>query len=105
MVEIYKLIPKSGEHDSATAVPLLSDIHIGEKVLPDGVMGLNSYNSEIGKKRLDNYFFNLAKLIKHHQKNYNLNSMVLGFLGDFITGYLHQENEQTNTMSPLEEIA
>ena len=24
-VEIYKLIPKSGDHDSATAVPLLSD--------------------------------------------------------------------------------
>ena len=104
-VEIYKLIPKSGEHDSATAVPLLSDIHIGEKVLPDGVMGLNSYNAEIGKKRLDSYFFNLAKLIKHHQKNYSLNNIVAGFLGDFITGYLHQENEQTNTMSPLEEIA
>lgn len=105
-VEIYKLVPKSGNNsDSATAVTLLSDIHIGEQVVPDGVMGLNSYNSEIGKKRLDNYFFNLAKLIKHHQKNYNLNNMVLGFLGDFITGYLHQENEQTNTMSPLEEIS
>lgn len=105
-IEIYKLVPKEGDNcDSATAIPLLSDIHIDEKVLSDGVMGLNSFDSKIGKQRLDNYFTNLTKLIKHHQKNYNLNNVVFGFLGDFITGYLHQENEQTNTMTPLEAIA
>lgn len=105
-IEIYKLVPKEGENcDSATAIPLLSDIHIDEKVLSDGVMGLNSFDSKIGKQRLDSYFANLTKLIKHHQKNYNLTNIMFGFLGDFITGYLHQENEQTNTMTPLEAIA
>lgn len=105
-LEIYNIKPSGGSMGKETiSISLLSDVHIEEVVLPDSVLGLNSFNPEIAKKRLDNYFINLVKLVSHHQRNYSIKKHIIGLLGDIIGGFIHEELKQTNSMTPLEAIA
>jgi hypothetical protein len=87
---------------NATATALLSDIHCEEKVDPDVVLGLNEYTPEICSQRLEGYFQKLLKYINHHRKNYKIDTLILGLLGDMITGYIHEDLRETNFMSPTE---
>lgn len=106
--EVYQIKPiirpDSGK-SASIVISLLSDIHAEETVKPESVMGLNEYNPEVAKARLESYFINLTKLISHAQKNYNINELVLGCLGDFIGGWIHEELQQTNSMSPLNAVS
>jgi predicted phosphodiesterase len=43
--------------------------------------------------------------VSHHQKNYTINRHILGFVGDIIGGFIHEELMQTNSMTPLEAIS
>lgn len=87
------------------SISLFSDWHCDEVVEAESVMFKNEYNKDVAKKRAENYFINLVKLITHHQKNYRIKRHVLALLGDNIGGYIHEELRQTNSMSPLEAIA
>lgn len=104
-IEIYSIdFDTKPTSKDTVSISLLSDIHIDEVVNKESVLNLNEYNPEIAKKRIDNYFINLVKLVHHHQKNYKINRHILAILGDIIGGYIHPELEQTNSMSPLEAI-
>lgn len=105
-VEMYELKPieKSGGKETVS-ISLFSDLHCDEVVLPESVMGKNEYNPEIAKKRANNYFINLVKLISHHQKNYTIKRHIIGMIGDIIGGFIHEELRQTNSMTPLQAIA
>lgn len=105
-VEIYELKPieKSGGKETVS-ISLFSDLHCDEVVLPESVMGKNEYNPEVAKKRANNYFINLVKLISHHQKNYTIKRHIIGMIGDIIGGFIHEELRQTNSMTPLQAIA
>jgi len=103
-VQIYDILPKPHEHHESTAICLLSDVHIEETVSKEAVLGLNEYNTEIAKIRIDNFFRSSAKLITHAQRSYNMPSVVLGVLGDMISGYIHEELMQTNGLTPLEAV-
>ena len=105
-VEIYELKPieKSGGKETVS-ISLFSDLHCDEVVLPESVMGKNEYNPAVAKKRANNYFINLVKLISHHQKNYTIKRHIIGMIGDIIGGFIHEELRQTNSMTPLQAIA
>lgn len=105
-IEIYKIssTKTSKENKDTTAILLLSDIHPDETVVSSSVLGLNEYNPEIARQRLEAYFINAVKLISHHQRSYVINDVVLGLIGDLISGYIHEELQQTNSMSPLEAV-
>lgn len=104
-IEFYKIAPMKSIHSETISISLLSDIHIEEVVLRDSVLGMNEFNPKIAKKRLDNYFINLVKLVSHHQRNYDIKRHIIALLGDIIGGYIHDELAQTNAMTPLEAIA
>ena len=106
--EVYQIQPTSNPNSGksvSTVIALLSDVHAEEVVNPETVMGLNEYNPTVCKARLEGYFLNLVKLISHAQKNYNINEVILGMLGDFIGGWIHEELQQTNALSPLSAVA
>ena len=105
-IEIYELKPlDGGGHKETVSISLFSDFHCDETVLPESVMYKNEYNPEIAKKRANNYFINLVKLINHHQKNYTIKRHIIGMLGDNIGGFIHEELRQTNSMTPMEGIS
>lgn len=81
----------SGEQTEATAVVLLSDWHVEETVKSGMILYNNNYNLEIAKQRAEECFIGIVKLLKKEQSHQNIDTLVLGLLGDFITGNIHQE--------------
>lgn len=96
-------IPEGDERETV-AITQMSDQHIDEVVLSDSVMGLNEFNLDIAKARMNTYFVKLVKLIKHHQQNYKINKLIILLEGDVIGGWIHDELAQTNSLSPNEAI-
>jgi hypothetical protein len=84
----------------AVAVALASDWHVEESVEPNTVHGLNEYNLEVAKTRADHYFRNALALTEMMARETKVETLLLALLGDFFTNFLHDENVQTNLLSP-----
>ena len=82
------------------AIALFSDAHIEETVVPDSVLGLNEYNVNIAKTRIEKYFVNLSNCLNTD----NVRDLIFASLGDVISGYIHEELAQTNGLTPLQAI-
>lgn len=102
--ELFDIVAPVEHERETVAITQMSDQHIDEVVASDSVMGLNEFNLEIAKNRITTYFYKLAKLISHHQQNYNIKTLVFLLQGDVIGGWIHDELAQTNSLSPNEAI-
>lgn len=91
------------EEEETTAVLCLSDWHIGEKVEAETVGGINEYDSEIAQDRAMRMFNTAKQRLSTLKNSENLTDLVVWLGGDFISGYIHPELEESNTMSPPEE--
>lgn len=89
----------------ATAVALASDWHVEERVSSEQVNGVNEYDLAIAQHRVERYFGGLAYLHGYHEGHFALRDMVLWLGGDLITGYLREENLESNELSPVQAIA
>jgi hypothetical protein len=99
----YKITETTKKHE-ATAVIVASDWHIEEIVEKESVNMINEYNLEIAEKRAKNFFSNALRLIKKEEKDVTINKVVLALLGDFISGYIHEELIESNSLSPTQAI-
>ena len=86
----------------ATAILVLSDWHVEETVDPETINGANEFNLEIAAKRIEAVFQNAVKLIDAARSLSNIKDLVVALLGDFITGYIHEELVESNSLSPVE---
>ena len=86
------------------AVPIiqLSDWHFEERVDADTINFLNEYNLEIAQKRWHCCIQNSMKLVQKERASSEINQIVIWLGGDFITGYIHEELEESNYLSPTE---
>jgi len=105
-VETYKIETKtkSDNRSLATAITLASDWHIEENVKSSQVNGLNSFNINIAKERAEQYFRVVSKLIDVHNKEYQIDVLILALLGDFISGSIHDDLKESNVIQPTEAI-
>lgn len=102
-LEEFTVNPRYKYKDEAIAISALSDTHVEEPVKKSVVSGLNEYNLEIAKRRLEFYFKRLLFMVNQSRKaGYTIDTLVLAFLGDFITGYIHEELEEINSLTPAE---
>jgi len=69
------------------ALVTLCDIHWAEVVDKKEMMGLNEYNIEIAKKRIDKLF----SAVIGNALELNIDTINLALLGDMITGIIHEE--------------
>lgn len=88
----------------ATAILVLSDWHWGERVDPTTVNGMNAYSPTIARKRADQVFQRTVMLLDQARHLTKVNTLVVALLGDFITGYIHEELVEGNYLSPTEEV-
>ena len=104
--EAYTIKPsgKRSIKSEATAIALLSDVHYEEPVKRSQVNGLNEYSTAIAKSRVEEYFIVLAQLVNEHQLSYEIDHLVLGLLGDFISGSIHEDLTEANTIQPTQAI-
>jgi hypothetical protein len=84
----------------ATMIALASDWHIEERVRQAEVNGLNEYTLEIAHRRAHHFFDTLLRLVQIEQQNTRVDHLVLGLLGDFITGDIHEELVETAQCEP-----
>lgn len=87
------------------AIALLSDTHWEERVDPEDVPGFpNEYNLQIARKRADQFAERLVLLVNAERNLTQIDDLILAWLGDMITNYLHGDNTETNWLPPLKAV-
>lgn len=100
----FVITPRKSKPLQATAVALASDWHVEERIRPETVNGRNEYTMDIAKDRAERFFRAIDWLVKHHQNNIHIEHLVLWLGGDLMSGYIHEELEESNECSPTEAI-
>jgi hypothetical protein len=101
---------KASNLREATAVVLASDWHVEETVDPKTINGKNTYNPSIAATRSEKFFKGVEWLINFSSSSgkgetgFVIKDLVLWLGGDMITGYIHDELIEANTLSPTEAI-
>lgn len=93
---------KKNTGSEATAFALLSDWHVEEEVKSSKIAHPNEYNLQIARKRAEETFIGIVKLIKKEQQHYKIKNLVLALLGDFITGYIHMSVVPDLLLAPID---
>jgi hypothetical protein len=88
----------------ATAVAMLSDLHVEERVLKGDTPIGNVYNLSIAETRLGRAFSGVEWLINHHSSDWKIRNLVLWFGGDMMSGQIHEENLETSDGTPIETL-
>jgi len=96
---------KASGKSQSTAFLICSDWHIEESVDPQTVEGLNEYTLEIARQRLWTGFENTLKLVEMCRSKSTIDTLVFAILGDLITGYIHDELVESNSLSPVQASA
>ena len=84
-----------------SAILVLSDWHVEEPVAPETVNGLNEYSTEIAQRRAATTIDKAIWMIDRQKATAPIDELVVALLGDFISGYIHDEHIQHNSMAPL----
>jgi hypothetical protein len=98
----YKIEPSRSDQSEGTPVLVISDWHIDEVVTPESVSELNEFNPEIADKRITHCWQNGLSLIKMVSRDIQVDNIIVALLGDFISGNIHEELLENNSMSPID---
>lgn len=88
---------------NAAYVMLASDWHMGERVRPETVGNRNEYNPDIAQERAQQFFESNLTMLNAARSAWRIDTGVLWLGGDLMTGYIHEEYEEDNFLSPVEE--
>lgn len=80
----------------ATALLVLSDLHLDEVVDRHEMAGLNAYDREIARARLARTVESVVKLSSTYVAGVHWDGLVVALNGDIITGDIHDELARTN---------
>jgi len=101
--EAFTIKPNRSLKEQCTAITQFGDGHFDEIVNPNVTNGLNEYNPEIARKRTERYASRLIYMLRLYKRaGIKINNLVLHLVGDFISGWIHEELVQTNAMSPVQ---
>jgi len=95
---------KKTAKSEAVAVAVASDWHVEETVEAISVNGLNSYDLTIAERRIDQFFTSVVRMTEIQRAGVDINTCVLFLGGDLMSGYIHEELQETNSLSPTETI-
>jgi hypothetical protein len=101
-LDSYVIKANRSYKEECTVITQLGDVHIDEIVNPNITNKLNSYNPEIAELRLERYFTRLIYMIRLQRRaGIKIDNLVLHLVGDFISGWIHDELIETNSMTPV----
>jgi hypothetical protein len=104
-IKPYSFEYKVSKNDSeATAVVLMSDFHLEERVEAKTVNGLNNYDLNIAEKRVKELFQNTLKLVETQQYSVKIDTLIIALLGDIISSNIHDALLEINQLRPIEAI-
>lgn len=82
---------------------LLSDVHMGEVVDPEEILGINAFNQEICRSRLRRYFNAACIIGQRWTSDADCEGVLLALAGDLISGSIHAELDMTNDLTSHEQ--
>lgn len=88
----------------ATAIVVLTDWHVEETINPETISGKNEYSLKIASKRIKRCCEKIPELLAASRTMSDIREMVVALLGDFMTGYIHEELLEQNSLSPVETL-
>ena len=83
--------PRDGSNTPESVVALFSDYHIGEHVSFEGTGGLNAYDMEVFKRRLQYHVDSIGSICHGKLTGYTFPELVIVGLGDMVSGIIHDE--------------
>lgn len=92
---------KRNGKNEATALIMLSDLHLDEVIDPAEVAGMNAYNREIALQRLQRCADGAIRLGKELMAGFDITNAVVIFGGDMVHGNLHDNAEWNETPSVI----
>ena len=98
---------KNKDKQKREVVPVIvaSDWHIEEYVDSAVTNGLNTYNIDVAKKSICQFFTNASFLVNREKASSKVNTVVLAILGDIINGVLREEDLQNNKLTSIEAVS
>ena len=94
--------PKATHRGSpVTAILVLSDWHVEERVDPDTVAGRNDFDLNVAEARVAETMRRALLLLEHESKLAPINHVVVAALGDFISGDIHDDTRDVALLPPL----
>lgn len=79
-----------------------TDWHVEETIESSGVNGKNSFNLIEAERRIKRYYSKVVELIDWQNSLAPVVELWHPLLGDLMTGYIHEELMETNSLSPTE---
>jgi predicted DNA-binding protein YlxM (UPF0122 family) len=101
-IEVHKIDFTHKKTSEAIPIIQFSDWHVEERVESNTTHGLNVFNPDICRKRVQKLTENTLKTIRKERQNVDINQLFICLGGDFINNYLHDHDTQMNYMSPIE---
>lgn len=89
---------------TSTAILVLTDWHTEESVDPATVNGLNEFNLDIAAARVKKATDGALRMLDKERTWTKIDSLIIGVLGDLITGHIHPELQASNNLHPTEAI-
>lgn len=90
----------TAEFSESTAFMIWSDWHIEELIKSATVNGINEFNLDIAEQRIRNLCVNGVKLLQTCRTSTKIDELVIGLLGDFISGNIHEELLENTCLEP-----
>ncbi|KKM22770.1 hypothetical protein LCGC14_1621960 [marine sediment metagenome] len=88
----------------AAAIIPATDWHVEERVRPEQVNGKNSFDLAEAEKRIERFYSEGLRMIEE-QCDPKIDEIWHPMLGDLMSGYIHEELEETNSLTPVETIS
>lgn len=101
--KVCKLRGQGKRLPAATYAANVSDLHMGERVRPENVGWRNEHNPEIAQERAEQMWRSNLVMLNAARSAWDIRQMVLWLGGDLMTGYIHEEYEEENFLSPNQE--
>ena len=93
---------KRGKSRGVAVIVPANDWHVEETVDRDTVSGKNHFDLAIAEERIRRYYQKIPELIEWQNHLAPVIELWHPLLGDLITGYIHEELVETNSLSPTE---
>jgi|GEM_PF-596966 len=102
--KIIKSTPNIIKGSESAIVLQWSDWHIEETVHYHSVNGLNEFNLGIAEKRINCLMHDTGRMVDMIKVPYKTKKIIIHLGGDFITGDIHDDLMESNSLMPTEAI-
>jgi hypothetical protein len=100
----WLLKPGTNKRNRSVLSMLFTDLHMGEVIDPDEILGLNAFNPKIAIERARRFFNAAVEIGPRWAADTKVEGILLNLGGDLISGDIHEELRITNGLTSHEQV-